>query len=198
MEMRTADRHPYLERQRGLTTEVLGSERFAGAIRIDARGNAVFPHFDQDGLCGFELRNDGFQGFASGGTKGLWSSGVLQTDDKLVLFEAAIDALSYALLFPDTATRYASIGGKPNPVQPELIRAAAARMPVGSEVIAAMDADEDGRTLAQVVRRAVELTGRADLRFSSREPSNCKDWNDQLLAQVNAPKPRSYGGPSIA
>ena len=39
------------------------------------------------------------------------------------------------MLFPDERARYASIGGKPNPVQPELIRAAIARMPSGSEIV---------------------------------------------------------------
>jgi hypothetical protein len=52
----------------------------------------------------------------------------LPDDNRLVFCESAIDALSHVVLFPDNQTRYASIGGKPNPQQPELIRAAAARM----------------------------------------------------------------------
>ena len=38
--------HPYLEQERALPASLLQLERFAGRIRIDARGNAVFPHFD--------------------------------------------------------------------------------------------------------------------------------------------------------
>jgi hypothetical protein len=91
-----------------------------------------------------------------------------------------MDGLRGAGQFPDSRTRYASIGGKPNPQQPELIRAAAARMPVDSEVVSAMDADEDGATRADVVRNAVALTGRRDLRFTLQEPFGFKDWNDQL------------------
>ena len=72
------------------------------------------------------------------------------------------------MLFPDQHARYASIGGKPNPQQPELIRSAAARMPHGADVVAAMDADADGRKLAEYVRKAVEMTGRSDLRFGRR------------------------------
>jgi hypothetical protein len=52
----------------------------------------------------------------------------LPDDNRLVFCESAIDALSHVVLFPDNQTRYASIGVKPNPQQPELIRAAAARM----------------------------------------------------------------------
>src|SRR5580704_5642208 len=43
------DGHPYLERERALPGALLGLDRFAGRIRIDARGNAVFPHIYQDG-----------------------------------------------------------------------------------------------------------------------------------------------------
>jgi hypothetical protein len=175
--------HPYLERERLIPAALLALDRFTGRIRIDQRSNAVFPHFDQDGLSGYELKNIGFTGFASGGTKALFLSHEFPTDTKLVLCESAIDALSHAVLFPNNHARYASIGGKPNPQQPELIRAAAARMPVGGEVIAAMDADGDGRKLAEVVRAAVEMTGRHDLRFTVHEPIGHKDWNDQLRAR---------------
>ncbi len=172
--------HPYLEKERFIPGAILALDRFAGRVRIDARRNAVFPHFDKDGLSGYELKNTGFTGFASGGTKALWLSQEYPTDNKLVLCESAIDALSHAVLFPDNHTRFASIGGKTNPQQPELIRAAAARMPVDSEVIAAMDADAEGRKLGELVRGAVAITGRKDLRFTVQEPEGFKDWNDQL------------------
>ena len=102
--------------------------RFEGRIRTDDRGNAVFPHFDLEGLRGYELKNVGYTGFASGGAKVLWLSNEDASDMRMVIAESAIDALSHAVLCPDSHTRYASVGGKPNPMQPELIRAAAARM----------------------------------------------------------------------
>jgi len=175
--------HPYLERQRNIPPALLAEDRFAGRVRRDDKGNAVFPHFDAEGLSGYEVKNVGFTGFASGGSKALWLSRELPDDHRLVITESAIDALSHAVLFPDARARYASIGGKPNPEQPELIRAAAARMPTGSEIVAAMDNDADGAKLAEVVKRAVELTGRIDLRFTKHEPLGFKDWNDQLRAK---------------
>jgi uncharacterized protein DUF3991/Toprim domain-containing protein len=177
------DGHPYLERERALPAALLALERFSGRIRIDDRGNAVFPHFDAEGLSGYELKNVGFTGFASGGTKGLWLSHELPGDHRLVFCEAAIDALSHAVLFADNHARYASIGGNPNPQQPELIRAVAARMPVDSEIVSAMDADKDGAKLTEIVRKAVTLTGRSDLKFTVQEPFGFKDWNDQLRAK---------------
>ena len=178
--MQEARRHPYLEGERGLPAVLLESECFAGRVRIDARGNAVFGHFDHEGLCGYEIKNSGFTGFAGGGSKGLWLSHGRDDDDRLVFCESAIDALSHAVLFPAERTRYASIGGKPNPLQPELIRAAAARMPANSEIVAAMDNDAGGVDLSGVVRQAVQLSGRDDLRFVVQEPFGFKDWNDQV------------------
>lgn len=181
--MQDARRHPYLENMRGIPAQLLEDPRFIGRIRIDARGNAVFPHFDQQGLCGFEIKNSGFTGFASGGAKGLWLSNEMLDDTRIVFGESAIDSLSCAVLFPDQKTRYASIGGQLNPVQPELIRAAISAMPSNSEIVAAMDADAEGNKLAQVVRQAVEQSGRDDLRFVFHEPFGFKDWNDALRAK---------------
>jgi hypothetical protein len=178
--MSVAHRHPYLENERCIPVLALQFWRFNGRVKIDGHSNAVFPHFDAEGLCGYELRNTDFKGFARGGTKGLWLSKTAATDRRLVICEAVIDAISYAVLFPDEHTRYASVGGKMNPIQPELIRSAAASLSDGSEIIAAMDADAEGEKLAEVVRGAVGLTGRNDLAFLIEEPLTGKDWNDQL------------------
>src|SRR5438105_10106592 len=72
--MVNAHRYPYLEQERCLPAVVLSSPRFVGRVRIDRRGNTIFPHFDAAGLCGYEIKNRGFTGFASGGEKGLWFS----------------------------------------------------------------------------------------------------------------------------
>jgi hypothetical protein len=192
------DGHPYLERERALPAALLAHERFAGRVRIDDRGNAVFPHFDANGLSGFELKNVNFVGFAPGGSKSLWLSHSLLDDTRLVFCESAIDALSHAVLFPDNHARYASIGGKPNPQQPELIRMAAAAMPTGSEIVSAMDNDAGGADLTEVVRKAVALTGRLDLKFTVQEPFGVKDWNDQLRAKPQPFLPYRPDVPSVA
>lgn len=181
--MGEALRHPYLETERGLPPALLGSPRFAGRVMIDGYGNAVFPHFDQEGLCGYEIKNKEFTGFARGGEKGLWFSHTEVSDNCLVLAESAIDALSHAALFPAPGTRYASIGGQMNPRQPELIRATILRLPEGAAVVAAMDADDDGRKFSEVVRLAAAGSGRIDLSFRIQEPSIGKDWNDELRAR---------------
>lgn len=177
------ERHAYLENERRIPYDILTSARFAGRIRTDRRGNAVFPHFDLDGLCGYEIKNSSFTGFAKGGEKGLWFSVAEIRDNRLVICESAIDALSHAALFPDEHTRYASIGGQMNARQPELLRATMLKLAKGSEVIAAFDADDDGHRYAEIVRQIVIEMGRDDLRFSGHHPVGVKDWNDALKSQ---------------
>ena len=122
--------HDYLEQDRAIPRPVLLSPRFQGCIRVDARANAIFPHFDDEGLCGFERRNRGFKAFADRGEKGLWLSNVFPEDRGLVVGESAIDCISHAALFPATSG-YASIAGGLNPVQPLLIAKACRELPAG-------------------------------------------------------------------
>jgi Toprim-like/Protein of unknown function (DUF3991) len=181
--MQDAPAHPYLVQARRLSPALLRSHRFTGRIRGDDNGNAVFPHFDAEGLCGYELKNSRFTGFAKGGEKGLWFSRAFAQDRRLVLSESAIDALSYAALYPDERARYASIGGQTNPKQPDLIKAAALRLAEGSEIIAAMDNDTAGRDLSSLVAAAVEASGRNDISFRVHCPdTEGADWNDVLKA----------------
>jgi hypothetical protein len=184
--MANALQHPYLEHERRLPASILSSPRFAGRVRIDRRGNAVFPHFDVAGLCGYEIKNRGFTGFASGGKKGLWFSHSRPGDSRLVLAESAIDALSHAVLFPDAEdrTRYASLGGKPNIKQPGLVQLTIAKLPDGAEIVAAFDADDAGRTLVSMVRLAVAHVANSAARnliFLVHLPAHeGKDWNEVL------------------
>ena len=194
--MADAQRFPYLEHERCVPAVVLLSPRFAGRMRIDGLGNTVFPHFDASGLCGYEIKNCGFTGFAAGGQKGLWFSHTQPADRRLVLTESAIDALSYAALFPDAEdqTRYASLGGKPSSRQTALVQATIARMPAGAEIVAAFDADDAGRQLVEVIREALASVagkrGRCDLIVKSQLPvQEGEDWNQVLQNAVLIFKP---------
>ena len=166
---------PYLA-GRGLDADLLQNERFIGRYKIDKRGNVLFPHYDKDGLCGYEVKNKGFTGFASGGIKGLWFSLCKTTDKTLVLSESAIDGMSYHALNPDPFTRYMSTGGTMNPQQPALIRSALEKMPRGSVVVLAFDHDEGGEKLVEEVR-ALTPSG---LEVRRPLPGVGKDWNENL------------------
>lgn len=192
-------RHAWLEGARGIPAAVLADLRFADRIRTDLHRNAVFPHYNAKGLCGYELKNAGFTGFAKGGEKGAWASVAGRSDTALVIAEAAIDALSYHAIRRPVQTRYISIGGAMNPEQPALIRAAISRLPAGGRVIIATDNDEGGDRLADQIMAIAEATERADMHvITDRPPTRGQDWNDVLRAlagRAGANKPAPEARP---
>jgi hypothetical protein len=181
--MRPVTRHAYLEGERCIPGSLLTHPRFRDRVLVDARSNVVFPHYDRDGPCGYEIKNRRFTGFAPGGEKGLWVSGVQRADTALVIAESALDALSYAALHPNVNTRYASIGGKLNPTQPALIRSAIERLQPGAVLRIATDNDKDGAKLGQEIAQLAAETGRGDLTVEFAVPADAKDWNDVLRGE---------------
>jgi len=152
---------------------------------MDARGNALFPHFNRDGLCGFEIKNEGFTGFAKGGTKGLWASVPTEADDTLVIAETAIDALSYAVLFGHHRSRFVSTSGQLNNDQPGLLQSAIEKMPQGGRVVMALDNDEGGDELAARITDLYAAAKRIDLELHDDRPTvRGSDWNDVLKAST--------------
>ena len=172
--------HRYLEEKRAIPRELLANPRFAGCVLMDARSNAIFPHADKDGPCGYEIKNQGFTGFAPGGEKGLWISRVRRADTVLVIAESAIDALSYAAMHPDEDARYVSFGGALNSHQPALIQATVERLSSGATVRIATDNDKDGADFATAIEGLVVDTCRRDLVVKRVMPDGAKDWNDSL------------------
>lgn len=182
--------HPYLTR-RGIPADLLALPRFAGCVLQDERKNACFPHHDKNGVSGWEIKNQGFTGFSAGGTKGLWFSRTKPTDARLVIAESALDALSYAALFPDDRARYFSTGGSLNPDQPTLISAALSKMPTPAALILATDNDEAGRALAETIQSLVPPA----METHRPLPTTGKDWNDQLSAQSKSTPTDALGRP---
>jgi hypothetical protein len=172
---KVVDKSRYLE-GRGISRQTINDPRFKGMIREDERHNTIFPHSDQKGISGAEIKNMDFTGFTDGGTKGVWHSKATSTDRKLVITESAIDALSYHQVKPDNKTRYLSIGGGMSPEQVNLVQAAIRKMPSGAEIIAATDNDRAGKEYAD---RFKSLTS-SDKIFKYDPPVIGKDWNDQL------------------
>jgi hypothetical protein len=180
---------PYLT-SRGLGSEVLTLPRFAGRVRVDRRNNALFPHYDKEGLCGYEVKNKGFTGFAPAGIKGLWYSAARSTDFWLVFVESAIDAYSFHLIHGGDGARYMSTGGEFNPQQrgnldleqPGLLRLAMEKMPEGTVIILGFDNDPPGEALANEVK-ALAPSGR-QVRRMLPDAASGKDWNDMLKARL--------------
>lgn len=170
--------HPYLEK-RGISQSILKSDRFIGTVAIDSRGNAIFPHYDRDGLTGFTIKNDSFTGFSKGGTKALWQSKQKESDRCLVITESAIDAMSYHQLLSDKNphTRYISTGGTTSKYQLDLIKTAMAEMTrLGGEIVIATDNDKAGNKLAQTLSKDAP----SQSKISRDVPKQGKDWNELL------------------
>ena len=186
--------HAYLNDERGIPPEILADPRFADRIRVDARSNAVFLHFNQDGACGFELKNrGGFTGFAKSGAKGLWPSLCAADDERLVFTEGSIDALSYAVLHGFERTRFVSLAGKPSPEQMILAASAIKKHPAG-EIVLAFDNDEAGDRLIDTFTAMFEDSGRGDLALREHRPeTRGADWNAALTAEIPPRPTRDLG-----
>ena len=184
--MKAETPHAYLI-DRGISAEVLFSSRFHGKVFIDTRNNSVFPHYNQSGLTGYEIKNVGFTGFAKHGEKSLWASSAKQGDTAAVFAETAIDAISYAQLHPDPHTRYFSTGGALNPYQPDLIKAAVKRMPEGSIIIIAADHDEGGDRFTSTILKALEDNQSHIVERYSPEIEGM-DWNDIVNNPISTPQ----------
>jgi len=181
--MEAVTSHPYLE-ARGIRGGILGSPRFGGTVRMDVRKNAVFAHVDDDGVCGYEIKNRGFTGFASGGTKALWLSNREETDTTLVVAESAIDALSYAVLKPDLGANYASTAGGWSDTTRSMLRSVVSKLPAGGRVVLAFDNDDQGR---HYIEQARELLGCVGRELDVDLPAGPGDWNDVLRSNLHLP-----------
>jgi len=175
-----AGHHAYLENERRIPPEVLAHPRFEGRIHVDAWDGAVFPHWKREAICGYELKNHGFTGFAPGGEKGLWLSATTDHDTALVITESAIDALSHFAVHRPATYRYASIAGTLNHTQPELLREAAASLPVDGEVILATDNDAGGDSLLGTLRGVLGSLEPRRRIGEDRPATRGADWNDVL------------------
>jgi Toprim-like/Protein of unknown function (DUF3991) len=168
--------HPYLTGDRKILGSTLADPRFSYVVRQDSQGNAIFPHYDHDGLAGYEIKNSGFTGFAPGGVKSVWHSSNLATAACVVVTESAIDALSHAQLTSDLGLAYVSFGGALSDRQKDLFKRLFQKVvDRGASVVLATDSDKQGDLYAD------ELLSLAPKGLNiQRERPTCKDWNEDL------------------
>lgn len=181
--LRVLKSNSYLEDDRGISSQIIQSDRFEGQIQIDERNNVIFPNRDGENITGYELRNFNFKGFAAGGKKSLWRSNQKQNDRLLVITESPIDALSYHQLKGDNSTRYIATGGTFSQAQAELIKAEIeAIFQQDGSVIIATDNDEAGDKLAEGIAK---LSRSKPFFYRRRLKPKLKDWNEDLISLRN-------------
>lgn len=167
----------------GLSNSTIDCERFKGMIWEDGQGNVLFPHYDVKGLSGYEILGQGFRGFSEEGVKALWRSQKKDTDQRLVIVESALNALSYHQLHGDTKNRYIATGGSMNENQKGLIESAIREMSIDSKVILAFSKNEQGDSFAQEVS-ALSFSAV----FERHTPQMGKDWNEELQIKMQEKK----------
>ncbi|MEM1186704.1 MAG: toprim domain-containing protein [Planctomycetota bacterium] len=196
-----APSHPYLCGERGITAELLQGVRLRGRIACCPRhGGVIFPHWGQSPgggdrcLVGYEIKGPGVNRFSKGGRKGLWISNGLPGDRVLAFAESGLDAVSY--LAVRGGVRVASLSGRMNPQQPELVLSAIRRMGEGAQIVAAFDNDEAGDQLTDELARLVDGAGRPDLLFREERPAERgADWNQVLMQTQRRSVTRVFNGP---
>lgn len=162
----------YLE-SRGITESTLSDPRFNNMVRTDSKGNAIFPHYDKQGLTGYEIKNEGYTGFAKQGRRALWSSQCFMDDDTIVFVESAIDGLSYHVVYGRPQCRYHSVAGSIGGMQQSIIvRVLEKARTYGMTVISAFDNDEEGEKyhslITELAPEGLEV---------ERDIPSAKDWN---------------------
>ena len=153
--MRPALRHAYLEKERMIPAELLGSKRFAGRVG-STRAATRYSGMSKRGFVRVRDQESGLdRASRPGGPKGLWLTNDRANDNRWSLARAAIDASEPCRAVSGQSRPLRLDRRQAESAQPELFRAAAAVMPASSVVVAAMDADKAGRELTELVRRAV-------------------------------------------
>jgi len=174
-------RHSYLE-SRHISRNTLESDTFKGKIRSDKYGNACFPHYNKEGLCGIEKKNLNYTGFSKGGEKGLWYSNYNHNDvKKMVICESAIDALSYHQLKGADGSFYFSVAGQLGQSQLNLIGKLIAKNGPNKRIVLAFDNDENGWSYVKMIQNKYESL--VDIDFDI-PPFGKKDWNDMLKHSI--------------
>jgi hypothetical protein len=177
----------YLNRQRGLSAEIIEAASVAGVLREGPVGSAWFAHFDRGGaVAHVDLRGPTYKGSLIGGVKSLFRLRLKGPSlPRLVVTEAAIDALSLAAIENLRGdTLYAATGGGMGPgtlATLETLLVDIARLD-DALFCSATDANGPGDRFAD---RHQSLARKFSIPFARlRPPIEGGDWNDVLRDPV--------------
>jgi hypothetical protein len=179
----------YLKRQRGLSAEIIEAASVAGVLREGPVGSAWFAHFDPGGaVAHVDVRGPTYKGSLTGGIKSLFRlSFKVPPLPRLVLTEAAIDALSLATLESlRTDTLYAATGGGMGPGTIAALEALLVDIAMFPDSLfcSATDANGPGDRFAD---RHQSLARKFGVPFERLRPLiEGGDWNEALRAQSSA------------
>lgn len=179
----------YLHNVRGLSTTSLEKLTAEGRLSQEEKtGNAVFKIFDESGLLvGAEkvgTSNVRFKSFDKGAAGGYGFEIVSGKPANTYFFESAIDAISFADLYPEQRDyRLVSMAG----VKPSVVTETMKRYAISPEnIYLCTDNDKAGNEFAEKLIAQYPAMKRVT-------PNGAKDWNDILQGRMN--KMKRYGNP---
>jgi Protein of unknown function (DUF3991)/Toprim-like len=178
----------YLARKRLLPPAIIEAASAAGVLREGPAGSAWFAHLNgASSVAHVDIRGPTYKGSLTGGAKSLFRLPPLAQSlpPRLVLAEAAIDALSLAAIECLRAdTLYAASGGGMGPgtiAALEALLTAMATLP-GALFCSATDANGPGDRFAERHRSLAEKFSVPFARL--RPPVEGGDWNDVLSLRL--------------
>lgn len=174
--------HRYLIGDRKIPTWIFGDPRFQGIILKDPdRGNVMFPHRNQAGICGYEVRNRKFAGY-QGKREGFWITNGYRESMSIMICESAIDCLSHAALFPDQKNAYISLSGSMSREQKAFLKKILEwAFRTRKEIISGVDQDPAGDSF----RRTFNNLAPTGMFIRPMFPPEAKDWNDVILGKTD-------------
>ena len=179
----------YLHNGRGLSIASLEKLTAEGRLSQEGKtGNAVFKIFDENGLLvGAEkvgTSNVRFKSFDKGAADGYGFEIVSGKPANTYFFESAIDAVSFADLYPERRDyRLVSMAG----VKPSVVTETMQRYAISPEnIYICTDNDKAGNEFAEKLIARYPAMKRVT-------PNGAKDWNDILQGRMN--KMKRYGNP---
>lgn len=174
--------YAYLMKQRCIDREIVTHFAKSKALYEDARHNAVFVGFDETGaarsahkkgtLSDVSYRRD------VAGSADQYGFGHVGNSQRLYVFEAPIDLLSYLTLYPDTEWEhsYTALGG----VSEHAMLQALEQSPGIKEVYLCLDHDPAG---IEACGRLADILREKGYGKVYRVMPELKDWNEMLKAQ---------------
>ena len=179
----------YLHNIRGLSYDAIAGLIADGRLSQEEKtGNAVFKIFDESGLLvGAEkvgTSNVRFKSFDKGAADGYGFEIVSGKPANTYFFESAIDAISFADLYPEQRDyRLVSMAG----VKPSVVTETMKRYAISPEnIYLCTDNDKAGNEIAEKLIARYPAMKRVT-------PNGAKDWNDILQGRIN--KMKRYGNP---
>ena len=185
--LKPASQSDYLE-SRNITPETLNNPLFHGRVLMGYNKAMIFPHWNEEGICGFEFKDHEFSGFSKHGYKGLWYSQIPKKTEFLIFVESGIEALSHFQLHQPKNTAYFTPSGNWKKEVDDLIYKVVQKYH-SAQIITAFNNDKGGQRQSDKIKKIIEPLDRQVIPTFPKILGG--DWNDQLKATLEKKSDRS-------